>query len=360
VFREATLTAEVPLAAAVAERARMVQELRVELERTAAQQTASPCVRSTVADYADQWMKTKRKVAKASTRLQYENTLAGFVLPFLGPMFVDAVTRQTVEAWVGWVQQQRKPSGQPYAQETLRTAFRELKTLLRDMAADNGLADPTLRVKPPKSDRKNVRERKTLLPEQLGHLLQVVEKHWPQWYAEVYVLAYTGMRVGELYALEWTDCRPAEHCIYVQRAVWYGHVGTTKTEDPRVVAMPKEMWRVLKEHRQRLVREQHRGLSTGLTFPSDAGEYRFPSGIQKVLAEASIVAELPLKVTPQVLRRTFNTLLSQLGVPGVVVRALMGHTTTKMTQRYAGVQTERKLEAVDVLMEAVQAAPAKK
>ena len=57
-------------------------------------------------------------------------------------------------------------------------------------------------------------------------------------------------------------------------------------------------------------------------------------------------AGIDIRVGPQVLRRTFNTLMLRAGVDGVTLRTMMGHTTESMRQRYAGVSAEHKLEAV--------------
>ena len=45
-------------------------------------------------------------------------------------------------------------------------------------------------------------------------------------------------------------------------------------------------------------------------------------------------AGIPIRVGPQVLRRTFNTLLRLESVPPEVVRAQMGHTSQAMTDPY--------------------------
>lgn len=350
VFRERLFDATMSADQVVAARATMARELRDELRRPP---STEPSPSATVGSYAETWLRTRGDRIRPSTRHRYETSLAYFILPFFGELEAPTVTRSVVEQWVAWAQKLEQPHGGPYAQDTLSAVFTLLCALLRDMAADLSLPDPTVRVTPPRSRRRKVREQATLLPEQLGQLLDTIRSTWSDWYAEVYVMAYTGMRAGELYALQWSDIRPKEHAIHIRQAHWRGQVDETKTRDPRVVAMPPAMHQLLQEHRKRLVRDQHEGLKVGLVFPSDTGAHRFTSALAKVLAEASEAAELPIRVTPQVLRRTFNTLLLELGVPSAVIRALMGHTSAKMTQRYAGVHTERKLDALDVLMRAV-------
>ena len=58
---------------------------------------------------------------------------------------------------------------------------------------------------------------------------------------------------------------------------------------------------------------------------------------------------LEQRVTAQVLRRTFNTLMVLGGVDRIVLRSQMGHSSEEMTRRYAGVSAADKQEAVRML-----------
>ena len=62
--------------------------------------------------------------------------------------------------------------------------------------------------------------------EQLGAVLEAVERDWPARYAEIYLLPYTGMRPGELYALQWGD-------VDEQRAT---HARMRKKQEPDSIA----------------------------------------------------------------------------------------------------------------------------
>ncbi|MSP93235.1 MAG: hypothetical protein EXR79_15805, partial [Myxococcales bacterium] len=124
----------------------------------------------------------------------------------------------------------------------------------------------------------------------------------------------------------------------------------TKTTDPREVPLPTELRDLLRAHRKYLGGVQHRGLAVGLVFPADHGGHRIPQSLHKVTKLVAEAAGIDVKVGPQVLRRTFNTLLLRAGVDGVILRAMMGHTTPAMTERYAGVPVDQKQEAVARLL----------
>ncbi|MCA9628766.1 MAG: site-specific integrase, partial [Myxococcales bacterium] len=80
------------------------------------------------------------------------------------------------------------------------------------------------------------------------------------------------------------------------------------------------------------------------------------SALLKVLRLAGKAAGIPTRIGPQVLRRTVNTSLLEAGVDGVILRAQMGHTSERMTSRYAGVHPEAKVAAIERLHAAVDGA----
>lgn len=307
-----------------------------------------PSQRLTLGAYTEAWISRRAVRLKPSTVRTYRDTLSQHILPQLGDLYADVVRRSDVEDWAVWAEQQTQSGGTPYAQDTLNKWWRVLVTLLKDMSADIGIDDPTQRLTPPRSRRVGVRETRTLAPDELGGLLDATRIHYPDRYAEIVTLAYTGMRAGELYALTWEDVDLERQSLQVRRSVSMGELTeTTKTHAGREVYLPQLVADQLQEHRREMIRTQHRGLASGLVFPSNTGGVRGASSLLKPLAGAAERAGIEQHVSPQVLRRTFNTLMVSQGVDRVVLRAQMGHSSEEMTRRYAGVRLESKRDAVE-------------
>ena len=187
-----------------------------------------------VTDYAVQWLRGKAARSKPGTADRYRGTLERFIVPELGHLLVDKVDRADVERWVAWAERVLKSNGEPYARETVLGWWRVLCSLLGDAKAEFGLpVDPTERVRPPDPHVPPCRETRTLSAEELGRLLEQVRKFAPQRYAEVCVLAFTGMRPGEMYALKREDIDHERGRILVRRAVYRGYEGLPKTGEPR-------------------------------------------------------------------------------------------------------------------------------
>ncbi|MBN1944779.1 MAG: site-specific integrase [Bradymonadales bacterium] len=307
--------------------------------------------KTTVADYAERWTRTRVSRLKHSAQQQYINALADRILPILVGRPIREITRNDVEEWVIWAERLvNRKTGRRYAQDTLLAWWRPMVTMLRDAAAELDFRDPTLRVRPPRSAVRNTREKQTLTPKELGQVIEVARSR-PDWFAEIYTLAYTGMRAGELYALRWEDVDFERRCISVQRSVWKGHEGTTKTGSSREVAMPAPLWEVLWEYQVQQLRRKKGGIgSWELVFPNQCGTFRRADSLRKILRQIGKAAGLNLKLGPQVFRRTLNTLLLEGGVDQIIIRSQMGHTSSQMTERYAGVHIDRKEEAVAQLI----------
>ncbi len=66
----------------------------------------------------------------------------------------------------------------------------------------------------------------------------VLGDYGPQMRALMIVGAYTGMRPGELFALQWGDIDLAAHRIHVRRRLYRGQLDLPKSNRERVIALP--------------------------------------------------------------------------------------------------------------------------
>ena len=326
--------------------------------------------------YATRWAALRSKRLKPAAKRTYLAALEGKIVPRLGWLQCQDVTREAIESWVGWAEGLRMPTGKPsgtkgekkpqgdvvgkpYSHDSMRQWWRILRTICRDMAADLNLPDATARVRAPERlDQDPVREQRTLDEDALGKLLDAAATLCPDRAAEVAVMALTGMRAGEVYGLKWECVDFAAGTVVVRRAVSEGQLmETTKTKARRVVPLHPVLAEILQAHRTKLVAGQHPGLSTGLVFPSDEGGIRLPSSLQKVWPDLRAQLKTDVRVGPQVLRRSLNTNLVLAGVDRITLRSIMGHTSEAMTARYAHASLDVKTAAVGGLR-VVPSAPA--
>ena len=338
------------------------EEMRVELEHSG---TAGR-ERVTLTGYARRWLKS-RKVAgdRTSTMDNRVQVLEHHILPQLGDTYVDAIMGQDIRQWLVNSASKYKPAPKSkpdrkevYGAETVNGWLRVLKVMLRDAVVDLGLErDPTMRIQDRKVEPRE--EGKALSAVELGRLLEAAralgEAEEISFGDSVLLLVgfLTGMRWSELTALEWRDLDEELGCVRIRRAQVRKVVAGTKTRKVRTVPVPEVALGQLRELRRRQVRDQVPGLEKGIIFPSNTGDYRFPSSIKRALRKVCKAAEIERHVTPHWMRHTFNNLLRQAKVDHIVLRATTGHSTSAMTEHYSHVDLEEKQEATARVLELV-------
>lgn len=305
--------------------------------------TSTPEPIDSVEDYAIDWIARRAPTLKPTTLQWYEDIMAEWIMPFIGDVPVAQVTRRTAQHWVSATD--RIPG---YARSTRRGWWGLVKTLLKDLAADYGLPDPTERVKPPRrDDGAQSRESGALTFEELVEYTSAFRSTYPDRYPELLMLLSTGMRVGEMYGLKWESVDYVRGQLVLEasasKGVW---TPTTKTGQTREVPLVDELARLLEEHRREMIRAQHPGLASGLVFPSDNGKSRWASSIRKPMKLVAESLGLSVAVGPQVLRRTVNTRLRQVA-DGTVAQAQLGHVTEEMGLHYARHDVAAKKEALE-------------
>lgn len=307
--------------------------------------------RHTLATYALVWIRSKRDRVRDGVAKTYCTQLERHILPTLGSLFVDRLVRADIEDWVKVAERAHRSDGQPYSRYTVGGWWALLQMIVRDAIADHQLLhDPTARVRAPQVRVPRKREQSTLSLEQLDRLVRAAARYCPQRHAEILLLAYTGMRVGELYGLKWADLDARAEQITVRRSCTDGVVNLPKTGDSRTVYAPAIVLDALEGHRLEQLAAQHPGLAEGWIFPATHGGPRDGASLRKPLAQASEGARLAIVVGPQILRRTFNTLLISGGVDRLVLRAQMGHSSERIQERYTGFSLDDKRRAVVVGM----------
>lgn len=140
--------------------------------------------------------------------------------------------------------------------------------------------------------------------------------------------AFTGLRLGELRALEWDDVDFDKRLIHVRQGFTRWELGDTKSHKVRSVPMIDQVMEVLDRLSERpmWVGRQH------LVFPSVTGFYFDDSRLRRRFKKALADAELePIRFHD--LRHTFGTIAVQ-AFPLSDVKAFMGHADIQTTMIY--------------------------
>ncbi|MEM6296111.1 MAG: site-specific integrase, partial [Myxococcota bacterium] len=154
---------------------------------------------------------------------------------------------------------------------------------------------------------------------------------------------HTGLRHGEMRALEWSDIDLKVGRLVVRRSVARGKVGTPKNGRAREVSLSQTAVAALVRHRH----------LNKLVFCNPDGSMLTRHQGKKQLSKAVRLSGIAKEnVTWHDLRHTFASHLVMRGAQLKAVQELMGHATIDMTMRYSHLCPSIKRDAVALLDQA--------
>ena len=171
--------------------------------------------------------------------------------------------------------------------------------------------------------------------------LASIQEVRPRWLPFFLTALRTGLRLGELAALRWTDVDFVARKVHVRRSYSQGHETIPKSGKGRSLPMSPQLFTALAGHKLANAGAER-------VFLSDEGEV-LDSNRVKHSFWAGIKASGVPRIRIHDLRHSFASQLVIAGESLFKVQTLMGHSDPKMTQRYAHLRAEDLGESVGVL-----------
>jgi integrase len=283
----------------------------------------------TLKTYAAEWGKSLSGL-KSSTVRFYTDNLKRHVLPALGQRPIGSINRADCRTLIATLR------GKGLKLNTVRGIARTLSVVLSQAVEDEKLpANPALRLG--KYLRRGDEPERTIQPLTAGevaHLVAVAKEHFPRWHAWVLCALRTGLRLGELLALQWGDIDAHGRFIVVQRNIVRGVLTSPKSHQRRRVEMSPQLEAALSVWRRAL---RARWLKKGepmpaWIFPSLEGTALEERNVRTVFTRLLAKADLR-QIRIHDLRHTYATLLLQAGAPITYVSQQLGHRDASITLR---------------------------
>ncbi len=271
----------------------------------------------TVSEYAQDWLAQLQ--VRPSTRAMY-GSIVRHQLGNVGTMRLTRVAPPDIRALLA----EREREG--YAGRTRRAVLDVLRMIFR-MAEHDGLVErnPAAPVSAPRIDAK---EPVHFTAEQARRFLDAAQGDALR---TLYLVAlHTGLRRGELLALVWRDVDLDHRVVTVRRS-------KTAAGLRRVPLTP----------------EAAHALAGIPRVPGPIWPYS-PAYVTRHVAVICARAGLA-RLTFHGLRHSTASILLAEGVPIEVIRSLLGHTNTSMTEHYARPEDAMRREALDRLGRAISA-----
>lgn len=306
--------------------------LRAELE------TGAPTRPPTLAVYSAGWIKRRSKRVRRKTLETYARRI-GHLLEHLGHVTIDALQRHHLT----WYRD--KLGEQDVSAATAKSRWRDAKIVLRDAFAEHGLPDLTARIAAPVASGGRRRELVTLSHEEVAELLDVCTGRYR---ALIRFLARTGARLGEGRGLRWCDVDLDASVAYVRQSVTEVDSGRSwqtsapKNGTPRTVGLTADLVEAIRTHRAECP-----GVGEALVWGTSGGTPARYATVIGAMRRAAKRAGLEVPVSPQVLRRTFNSLALAKGVDRVLLQGMVGHAGDAMSAHYHGLRPETAARTVE-------------
>lgn len=279
---------------------------------------------------ARDWLSTKSDVS-SRTLVNVEGRLRNHVVPAFGGRPVSRIEPVDVRRWVAAM------VADGLAPSTVRATYNVLSAVMAQAETDRMISrTPCLGIKLP-ADAQGA-EMRFLTPDQVATLADAVTD---QHRAAVLTSAYTGLRAGELWALQANrlDLLRGEVEVVESVSEVGGRLetGPTKTRQRRTVALPRFLAQVIGEHMG-----EHSG-STDYVFTStEGGPVRHRNFMRRHFTPATTEAGLP-GLRWHDLRHTCAAMLIAQGHSLHEVKDQLGHSSIRVTSdRYGHLYPEAR------------------
>ena len=279
--------------------------------------------------YSETFLHRIEQIRKHTTHADYRKILDRDILPVLRGMDLQDITREKVKGLaMACLTKGQSP-------KTVQNIIRCLSSLLSHAVEDELMMVNTA-LKPGKFLPK-IAKRRTVAPltrEEVAHLLETTKDKMPRYYPLFLCAVRTGMRMGELLALQWQDIDWQSRFIEVRRNYTHWKITTPKNGESRRVDMSRELAQTLADlHTER---QLEAAASTWETVPewvfcNEVGGLLHPHNLRDRVFYGLLTKAKLRRVRFHDLRHTFASLLLQNGESPVYVKEQMGHSSIQVT-----------------------------
>lgn len=292
---------------------------------------------------ADQWLDEISDKHKTSTYVKYGNIYRLHLKETLGPCMLTDISNQGLQEKIS-----DHLSGSGLSESTKKSVCCVANQILGFAAREHSVCVPALKLETLKQPPKPL---EIFTKQEQARLLACIYDSWDLFKIALLLCLYTGIRLGELCALKWTDFDFRDGTMTVNRTVQRiavkGYLtktilmeSTPKSESSkRMIPLTVEMIELL----ERLKGSQTYVFGGDKPLEPRTMQYRF----RKILDEAGVGIR-----NFHILRHTFATSCVESGMDVKTLSAILGHSDVKITlNRYVHPTMDSKRRQMGKLLE---------
>jgi integrase len=306
--------------------------------------------------YADRCLTDAEATLKPATLRFYKMNLRLHINPVLGPLPIGSLRRSHCREVI------RAAREKGLKPKSLEGVARTMSTVLSHAVEDELLpANPAFRLGRHigRKGKSRASEIEPFTREEASTFLLAVKGHMPDYYALFLCALRTGLRLGELIALEWDDVDFHGGFLNVRRSRSAGVEGTPKNGKARRVdlstQLAEELQRLLVTRKAQKLANGWKALPAKVFCAAEGGPLDGDNVRTRVFYEVLKKTKGTVRrVRFHDLRHTFASLLIQNGESLVYVKEQLGHSSIQVTvDIYGHLIPGANRQAVDRLDEPV-------
>lgn len=309
---------------------------------------ATICCSAPFRHYADHWLEECRIRVKLSTFQKYESILELHLLPALGDQNPAFITENDLNRLVRCLMDQKG-----LHTKTIQDILMVFQMIMKQASKEEHICLPALKAVLPRETRKPLR---VLSPTEQLTLYNYLQSYSSHFAFGVLLALQTGLRIGELCALQWKDINLREGSLSVSRTMQRlrntGQESDPKTrivisdpktsESNRIIPLPSALLQLCLQHQQ----DKECYILTG------SPDYMEPRCLQYRFSR--LVSRCDLKgVHFHTLRHTFATRCVEAGMDIKCLSEILGHASVRITlDRYVHPTLEAKRKGMETVEDA--------
>lgn len=301
----------------------------------------------------DLWLMHYEKQVKVTTLATTTSYLRNHILPQFSNYYIDRITiRQCQEAINLW-----------YSTYTEASLLASITSRIFKLGINQGFCsdNPIDKVIRPKNTHKKEYKAPFYAKEELQKFLRAVQvDESMRAHTIFHLLAFSGLRRGELFGLQWRDIDFDRMTLSVNRTLIYDQFEKVfKFSTPKTKNSKREIGldRTTLQHLLRWRNYQRefffgRGINVGaddqLVFTSQNNHYMTDAYLRRIIKRVTLKHDLP-HITVHGFRHTHCSLLFEAGIEMQNVKDRLGHSDIKTTMNiYTHVTKEARSETADL------------
>lgn len=300
----------------------------------------------TLKEFAEKWIEYTETNLSPKTKWEYQRILESYIIPLLGHIRLDKLKPIHLQEYYKELQKdgvRRDGKSGGLSMRSISNTHRVLSSVLESAVQwQLILTNVAKRTKPPKIEKKQAAH---FNEEEVQKMLIALEKESIKYQTLVNLALATGLRRGELLALEWEDINWSDQTVIVNKSFNYTPEKGLFTKMPktetskRTVSIPSSVILFLKKHKKKQVEDKlalgNLWHENGKVFTTFDGNPMFPDTISTWFPKFLKRNNLP-HLSFHGLRHTSATLLISQGVHPKTISSRLGHSNISTTMDIYG------------------------